>query len=343
MVGRAIAAVALLWYGVAADAGPPGQQADATAAAPTAGAAAASAPAKVPPRPVLRLMAGHWWRATIDRDGSGGGGYGAGPGVFFPPGTFDARAIEAKLRPHVSRTRPAPPSENLYAAEFFDDAEDRPGARPRSSVAILDYADGPGPIADIFELFRQACRQGKAGVGAAQAFGDWWREQPPTPVSRPWGEDGRRLTLRVRAGFWSAEANEDGSGSIACVGLGPRAYAALLALSRGSIAGTELEDETVTADLPPRTLDTPSIARRLRPELSATPPAVPPARGPMEANFFRDGRRQTLFANGPAPFADTFEAFRAACRQGRCSAPGRVEAAWKKNPPTPASKPWDAP
>ena len=273
--------------------------------------AAGPTPMLGPLRPAIEIRAGQWWVRVGER-GDALGGYGSGLGVGFPPGTFDPRAIEAGLRPHLSQLRlgSGPQTGGPFGVQFFHGAV-------RESL----YATVPGPITEAFEPFRRACRQRKAANGERE-FADSWREHPPTPASKPWDEDGRCLVVRVRVGLWSAEANEDGSGSIARIGLG---------------------DGAVTAELPPRSLDTPSIARRLRPSLAATPPAAPPARGPMEADFFRDGRRQTLFATGPAPLADAFEAFRAACRQGKCSAPGRVEAAWKKNPPTPASKPWDAP
>ena len=51
-----------------------------------------------------------------------------------------------------------------------------------------------GPIAEVFELFRQAYKDGKATeLSAPPRFAELWRKHPPTPVSKSWdAEEGEK-------------------------------------------------------------------------------------------------------------------------------------------------------
>ncbi len=124
--------------------------------------------------PVIEIFTG-LWTAQVRRDGSGVLWYGSSGGavVAFPAGTFDTKGVAAGLREKLTHTRPADPT--LMSAWLRTD--DKTGE-------VL-WEKEPGPIAGMFELFRRAYKQRKAGAGGQDLAG-LWRRHAPTPVSELW-------------------------------------------------------------------------------------------------------------------------------------------------------------
>jgi hypothetical protein len=97
--------------------------------------------------------------------------------AFFPPGTFDVPAITNRMKPQLSPEHSRPkPGQIVYTATFF---------REEGKESL--YPQGPGPIAEVFELLRRACRKGRAQ--GAKVFEIDWRKAPPTPVSKAWDDE----------------------------------------------------------------------------------------------------------------------------------------------------------
>ena len=257
------------------------------------------------------------WTAEIRGDGSGTIGFGSGLGVPFPPGTFDMAMVRAALRPKLISQRRAEPRAESYAVDIF-------GEHGTESFGV----DDANAIAEVFELFRTACRRGNRTPNSDRLVEDTWWQPPPTPVSRSWDDNGKGPVLRVSAiriaGMsraqteWTAVVKADGSG-----------YGGYLT--------------PTGASFPPGTFDVGAIVTRLRPQLSPQNPLLEPGGNLYAATFISEAVKETMYAKEPDAIAEVFEKLRRACRERRDEGSMPFEVAWRAHPPTPASKAWDAP
>jgi hypothetical protein len=94
---------------------------------------------------------------------------------------------------------------------------------------------------------------------------------------------------------------------------------------------------------PPKTFDVKAIDRELRPNLSLE---APKAAGRVYGVTWFTGHEPNgmfYYTKGPEPIAYVFELFRKACHNLKYDMSNSIVAnAWRKDPPTPVSKPWDA-
>jgi hypothetical protein len=267
------------------------------------------------------------WHATINTEGDGEIGYGAGLGVKFLPKTFDMQATNRELQPHLSR-KPATVEDRdrvfgrCYGITYYTNKHPK---------GVFYFTGGPAPIDKIFERFKVACREGMAGE-RGKMIEKFWHSQPPTPISKPWDaedEESKKLTLRVgvidvkaydqRDGIWTAVVRRDGSGYIQL--------------------GFALPP---LADFPAGAFDPKTILSHLEPRLVL----IFPANHGIDEYFVRiigeDKKGQMMWAKEPDPIAEVFELFRQAYKQGKSASRSKAfPEAWRRHPPTKVSHSWD--
>lgn len=251
------------------------------------------------------VVASSYWRAAIARDGSGSLTYGSGrANAQFPPGTFGFERVVHELKPTLTLDNPPCPTLNDYHVELIG-----------NQAAEVMWPRDPVAIDGLFELFRKACHNEK--VRGAHTLANIWREHPPTPMSRPWDEEGERPVVKVTAGpLWTLVIKEDGSGD---VGYPSSAYTFFR----------------------PGTFDAQATVQRLKASLSERRVDL---KGDLYMATFlaadHDGKRE-LFANeNLSPIAEVFELAKEACQQEKGEGCEHLERMWREHAPTPVSKPW---
>lgn len=243
------------------------------------------------------------WGVDVCQDGSGSLTYGSGPGAYFPPKTFDGEDVISRLKPKLKSARPSHVERAAYCVELMG----RHGTEPM-------WTEEAEPIAEVFELFRKACREGKAGI-EGRAFANVWREYPPTPLSRAWDEKGERPVVTVSGGLrWTLVIKEDGSGDVAYPISAYTFYRA-------------------------GTFDVQAIVQRLKSQLS--PKRLRFDVGPYMATLLEDRGKSMLYSDEPDPIADVFELARQAAREGKGEGFKVFEEMWREHRPTPVNEPWN--
>jgi hypothetical protein len=127
--------------------------------------------------PPLIIVSSPGWHVTIHQDGSGVFGYGSPIGVMLPEKTFDVSMIAKMLQGGLRPGNPAGFGD--YTVTYYTIGHPNGQQYHVQSTAV---------ITNLFEQCRIAYHQQYKNIvsGGTGGIEEAWRQQPPTPESKPW-------------------------------------------------------------------------------------------------------------------------------------------------------------